>query len=203
MASIKIKPSFTGVPVSPLVNIEDEGVLIVSTQDLNFVGAGVTVTENPLGTAEIDIPGSTIDIEDEGVAIITNPGAINFIGAGVTVTENPLGTAEIDIPGVLLIVTNRQTASYTLVLSDENKLVEMNVGSANNLTVPLNSSVAYSIGTQILISQYGAGQTTIVATGGVTIRSSGGKLKLNAQYSGATLIKIATNEWYLFGDIAS
>jgi hypothetical protein len=25
---------------------------------------------------------------------------------------------------------------------------------------------------------------------------------LNAQYSGATLVKIDTNEWYLFGDIA-
>jgi len=28
-------------------------------------------------------------------------------------------------------------------------------------------------------------------------------LKLTGQYSGATLIKIAENEWYLFGDIAS
>jgi hypothetical protein len=102
-----------------------------------------------------------------------------------------------------LLVANRQTASYTLVLSDADKLVEMNVGSANNLTVPLNSSVAFSTGTQILLAQYGAGQTTIVATSGVTIRSNGAKLKLNAQYSGATLIKIDTNEWYLFGDIAS
>jgi hypothetical protein len=101
-----------------------------------------------------------------------------------------------------LVVANRQTASYTLVLSDADKLVEMNVGSANNLTVPLNSSVAFSTGTQILLAQYGAGQTTIVATSGVTIRSNGGKLKLNAQYSGATLVKIAENEWYLFGDIA-
>ena len=101
-----------------------------------------------------------------------------------------------------LLVTNRQTASYTLVLSDADKLIEMNVGSANNLTVPLNSSVAFSTGTQILLAQYGAGQTTIVATSGVTIRSNGAKLKLNAQYSGATLIKIDTNEWYLFGDIA-
>jgi hypothetical protein len=101
-----------------------------------------------------------------------------------------------------LVTTNRQAASYTLVLGDANKLVEMNVGSANNLTVPLDSTVAYSVGTQILISQYGAGQTTVVATGGVTIRSNGGKLKLSGQYSGATLIKIATNEWYLFGDIA-
>jgi hypothetical protein len=102
-----------------------------------------------------------------------------------------------------LIVANRQTASYTLVLSDADKLVEMNVGSANNLTVPLNSSVAFSTGTQILLAQYGAGQTTVVATSGVTIRSNGAKLKLNAQYSGATLVKIAENEWYLFGDIAS
>ena len=102
-----------------------------------------------------------------------------------------------------LVVTNRQTASYTLVLSDADKLVEMNVGSANNLTVPLNSSVAFSTGTQILLAQYGAGQTTIVATSGVTVRSNGGKLKLNVQYSGATLIKIGTDDWYLFGDIVS
>ena len=101
------------------------------------------------------------------------------------------------------LTANRQTATYTLVLSDATKLVEMNVASANNLTVPPNSSVAFPTGTQILLAQYGAGQTTIVAGSGVTVRSSGGKLKLSGQYSGATLVKIATNEWYLFGDIAS
>jgi hypothetical protein len=120
--------------------------------------------------------------------------------------NKPVSTATqtaLDAKTNKLITTNRQTASYTLVLSDADKLVEMNVGSANNLTVPLNSSVAFSTGTQILLAQYGSGQTTIVATSGVTIRSNGAKLKLNAQYSGATLVKIAENEWYLFGDIAS
>jgi hypothetical protein len=120
--------------------------------------------------------------------------------------NKPVSTATqtaLDAKTNKLVVTNRQTASYTLVLSDADKLVEMNVATANNLTVPLNSSVAFSTGTQILLAQYGAGQTTIVATSGVTIRSNGAKLKLNAQYSGATLIKIAENEWYLFGDIAS
>jgi hypothetical protein len=120
--------------------------------------------------------------------------------------NKPVSTATqtaLDAKTNKLITTNRQTASYTLVLSDADKLVEMNVGSANNLTVPLNSSVAFSTGTQILLAQYGAGQTTIVATSGVTIRSNGAKVKLNAQYSGATLVKIAENEWYLFGDIAS
>ena len=117
------------------------------------------------------------------------------VGLFATITNLALKTDK-------LIVANRQTASYTLVLSDADKLVEMNVGSANNLTIPLNSSVAFATGTQILLAQYGAGQTTIVATSGVTIRSNGAKLKLNVQYSGATLIKIGENEWYLFGDIA-
>jgi hypothetical protein len=121
---------------------------------------------------------------------------------GTLSDQSDLQTA-LDTKTNKLITTNRQTASYTLVLSDADKLVEMNVGSANNLTIPLNSSVAFPTGTQILLAQYGAGQTTVVATSGVTIRSNGGKLKLNVQYSGATLIKIAENEWYLFGDIVS
>ena len=101
------------------------------------------------------------------------------------------------------IVTNRQTASYTLALTDVNDLVEMNVATANNLTVPLNSSIAFPVGTKIDIAQYGAGQTTVVATGGVTIRSAGGALKLAAQYSGGSLVKIGTDEWYLFGNITT
>jgi hypothetical protein len=99
-----------------------------------------------------------------------------------------------------LITTNRQTASYTLVLSDADKLVEMNVASANNLTVPAS---VFSAGQQILLAQYGAGQTTIVAGSGMTIRSNGGKLKLNVQYSGATLIFLSSSEAYLFGDIVA
>jgi hypothetical protein len=106
---------------------------------------------------------------------------------------------QIDAKTNKLITTNRQTASYTLVLSDADKLVEMNVGSANNLTVPAST---FSAGTQILLAQYGAGQTTVVAGSGMTIRSNGAKLKLNAQYSGATLVFISGTEAYLFGDIA-
>jgi hypothetical protein len=121
---------------------------------------------------------------------------------GTLSDQTDLQTA-LDTKTAKLITTNRQTASYTLVLSDADKLVEMNVGSANNLTIPLNSSVAFPTGTQILLAQYGAGQTTVVATSGVTVRSNGGKLKLNVQYSGATLIKIGTDEWYLFGDIVA
>jgi hypothetical protein len=74
------------------------------------------------------------------------------------------------------------------------------VASANNLTVPAS---IFQAGNQILISQYGAGQTTVVAGSGMTIRSGGAKLKLNVQYSGATLVFISATEAYIFGDLTS
>lgn len=126
--------------------------------------------------------------------------ATSFIKTGGTSSQYLMADGSVTTGGGL-ISTNRQTASYTLALTDADKLVEMNVATANNLTVPLNSSVAFAIGTKIDLAQYGAGQTTVVATGGVTVRSAGGALKLAVQYSGASLVKIATNEWYLFGDI--
>jgi len=154
---------------------------------------------------------TTIDTEDLTVSrALVSDGSGKVAVSDVTSTE--LGyldgvtsavQTQLDSKTAKLITTNRQTASYTLVLGDADKLVEMNVATANNLTVPPNSSVAFATGTQILLAQYGAGQTTIVAGSGVTIRSNGAKLKLNVQYSGATLIKIDTDEWYLFGDIVT
>lgn len=104
---------------------------------------------------------------------------------------------------ILTVKFNRQTASYTLVDADRSKMVEMNVATANNLTIPLNATVSFAIGTQIEVSQYGAGQTTIVATSGVTIRSASGNLKIAAQYVAVSLIKIGTNEWYCFGNLSA
>jgi hypothetical protein len=103
---------------------------------------------------------------------------------------------------VINLTTSAQTASYTLVLADSSDLVEMLSASANNLTVPLNSSVDFPVGTQINILQTGTGQTTVVATGGVTINATPG-LKLRAQWSSATLIKRATDTWVLVGDLSA
>jgi hypothetical protein len=111
------------------------------------------------------------------------------------------GTAATDFASST-IVTNGQTASYTTVLTDKDKLVELAVATANNLTVPPNSSVAYPIGTQITVLQTGAGQTTVVAGSGVTINATPG-LKLRAQWSSATLIKRATDTWVLVGDLSA
>lgn len=97
---------------------------------------------------------------------------------------------------------NARTASYTLTLEDNGKCVQMGSGSAQNLTVPLNASVPFPIGAQIVISNAGAGLTTVVATGGVTINTSR-TLVLRAQHSMAALVKTGINTWTLSGDLTA
>jgi hypothetical protein len=79
----------------------------------------------------------------------------------------------------------------------------MNVATANTLTIPLNSSVPFAIGQVIELIQDGAGQTTVTPTGGVTIKSFSGLTKLSGQYAAATLTKIATDTWYLIGNLTA
>ena len=78
----------------------------------------------------------------------------------------------------------------------------MNVASSpNTVTVPTNASVAFPIGTEITIMQYSDGVTTIAAASGVTIVSKDNARIIANRYTGATLVKRGTNEWYLIGNI--
>lgn len=104
-------------------------------------------------------------------------------------------------PIELNIVT--YTASTTLVKTDASKLILMNGGTTNSITVPLNSSVSFPIGTQIMVIQKSTIQTVFIPESGVTINSDTSKLKITAQYCGATLIKTATNVWNLIGNLSA
>ena len=121
----------------------------------------------------------------------------------VFVANQILTAAEMNAVATAMIAINAQTASYTAVLTDDGKLVTMSNASANNFTVPPNSSVAYGIGTQLNIAQLGAGQTTIVAGAGVTLNSAGTKLKLKEQYAVATCVKTDTNTWFVVGNLSA
>lgn len=93
---------------------------------------------------------------------------------------------------------NQQSSSYTLAISDSFKMIEMSSGGT--LTVPLNSSVAFPIGTAIDILQTGSSQVTLAGESGVTVNATPG-LKLRTQWSSATLIKRDVNTWLAMGDL--
>lgn len=106
-----------------------------------------------------------------------------------------------------LVTSRTLTASHTLdatdlasVNSGKDLVIVMDVASANDLTIPLNATQAFATGTIIGIRQKGAGQTTIVATGGVTLNAPLNAFKLAAQNAIAFLEKTGTDEWYLNGE---
>jgi hypothetical protein len=100
---------------------------------------------------------------------------------------------------VLLTETTERTANYTLALDDAGKVVPMNSASALTLTVPPNSSVAFSVGTTINVYRVGAGAVTIAQGSGVTVRNAGA---IKDQYGEVSLRKRATDEWVLAGNVS-
>lgn len=84
------------------VAVQDESVVkVASPTALNFVGPGVTVTEDPSGVAKISISGGgggSVSAEQNGVEVVTAASVLNFTG-GVTVTDGGSGEAIINISG--------------------------------------------------------------------------------------------------------
>jgi hypothetical protein len=115
------------------------------------------------------------------------------------IADRAVGSAELTN-----LTLNAQTGTtYTLVLTDAQKLVTLSNAGSITATIPPNSSVAFTIGDQVNLMQLGAGQVTVAAGSGVTVSSQGTKLKLNGQYATATAVKVATDSWVLIGNLAA
>ena len=163
----------------------------------NFPTSLDTLT-NPLATDTLDSPPHDTQHADANDAIEALQAKVGVNGSAVTTSH------EYRINSIEELNTNAQVGTtYTLALTDDGKVVEMNNASANTLTVPPNSSVAFPVGSQILVLQTGAGQTTLAAGAGVTVNSKDGNLKLSAQWCAATLIKRATDVWVVVGDLSA
>ena len=112
--------------------------------------------------------------------------------------DRVVGSAELDN-----LTLNAQTGTtYTLVLTDAHKLVTLSNASAITATIPPNSDVAFETGDQVNLLQLGAGQVTVAAGAGVTLRSADSLVNISAQYAVVTCVKIATDEWVLIGNLA-
>ena len=110
--------------------------------------------------------------------------------------------SELNNMATAMVAINAQTGTtYSVILTDDGKLVTCDNAASIALTIVPNSSVAFGIGTQINVMQLGAGTVTITAGAGVTLRSDGSKLKTNAQYAVATCLKIASDTWVVVGNL--
>ena len=115
---------------------------------------------------------------------------IDALDGRVTAVEN--GKAP------LLAVENVQTVNYTLALDDTGRVVSVDSSSAVTVTVPLDSSVAFPVGTLINVYRAGSGAVEIEGASGVTVRNVG---SISDQFGEVSLRKRDTNEWVLVGQV--
>jgi hypothetical protein len=193
--------------------------LLATTADV----AAVTKTTLGLGnvdnTSDADKPVSTATVtaiataKSEAIAEVTAvidgaPNALNTLNELAAALGDDANFASTVTTSLATKVDSytpitQKTASYTLsTLDHRDDLIEMGSASALTLTIPLNSSIAYPVGTSLDILQTGAGQVTIAGAAGVTVNATPG-LKLRTQWSSATLFKRAENTWVVYGDLTA
>ena len=134
-----------------------------------------------------------------------NSSGVTAIASGAVVDADISPSAGIALTKVAdITISNKQASPYLIALGDKNSIIEMELAGSNIVNVPTNASTPFPIGTVINIVQYGAGKTQVVASTPATtnIRATPGAY-LRARYSTASLIKRATDEWYLIGDLSA
>jgi hypothetical protein len=194
---------FKGVTTEPATTVDfTQG----SLDDLAVAGlTASSLTVGSVSSTEIgylDGVTSAIQTQINNKAPIASPtftGTVTVAADGIAFTDGTQ-TAE-GVPSRTPII--QKTASYTLSsLTERDDLIEMSSSSAMTLTIPLNSAVAFPVGTSIDILQTSTGQVTIAGDAGVTVNATPG-LKLRTQWSSATLFKRAENTWVVFGDLTA
>jgi hypothetical protein len=109
-----------------------------------------------------------------------------------------------DLPGVISDhfqltpegVNTQSGTSYTLTATDNGGVVAFTSGSAVALTVPSDLGAGFSCS----VVQYGAGQITVSAGSGATLRLRASANKTAGQYAIASLLSVVANEYILVGD---
>jgi len=189
MATLTIP--FTFANGDPIVASEHNSNNSAIEVFVNNLSAGTGFDTGAIGAATL-ANGSVTSAKIQSSPVLVTPN----IGVATATSLNVTGNI------VYHTGTTAQVASYTLQLTDDSKIVEIASATAVNLTVSLNSSVAFPVGTSITILQTGAGQITVVPVSGVTINSTPG-LKIRTQWAAASLIKRAENTWVLVGDLTA
>lgn len=159
------------------LSAESSGIYASSGSTL---GVGTSLGITLLGDWEGSGNGSSITVDDANQTLTSN--------VPITAPAYTLSSAGIQA----------KTASYTLLATDNGKIITMNVASANTLTVPASLLVGFNC----TVIQLGAGQTTITASG-TTLNSYQNYLKISGQHGSASIISYASNVYNVAGSLSA
>ena len=165
--------------------------------DFGSDGSGVDVSFHSATAGDLML----WDASDEKLVITGTDGqnALEVADGDVEITDQLTVSGGLIAP---LQINAQVGTTYTFVLADAGKMVTSANGSAQTITVPPNSSVAFAVGTQIILQGILAGVVTLVAGAGVTVNSKDAALAIDGQWAAVTLVKTATDVWSLIGALA-
>ncbi len=145
---------------------------------------------------------ATLDKNIYSLDPVTTTASVHLVGEVAGVAKK--FPADLFSPrGKLYGVVALTGTAETLLASHEGCLVTMNNASAQTLTVPQDTTLVLPIGARVRLMRLGAGQITVQAGSGATVRFAGSKDNFAAQYAVCELIKIAANTWVFTGDTAT
>lgn len=134
-----------------------------------------------------------------GAAAAGANGDITSLNQDVSITAS--GTIAADSIGFRGLPQNAQTGAYTLALSDAGKQVSNTTGG---FVIPANGSVAFPVGTAIVLFN-NSGSTQTISITSDTLRQAGtsntGSRTL-AAYGLATCVKVASTTWVISGNVS-
>jgi hypothetical protein len=100
------------------------------------------------------------------------------------------------------VVTNAETASFTFALDDAGKHTTIANAGATTATVPPNSTIAFPLGTILVLEQTGAGACTWTPGAGVTLNKNADvTLVTNGQFAISFARKTGTDTWSVYGNL--
>jgi hypothetical protein len=101
------------------------------------------------------------------------------------------------------IVSYELGTSLTLDVNDIGKALVFSNSDPVTVTIPDDSTYEFVVGQTFLIIQNGTGTVSVTTEDDATISSTAGigTVDLNGQFAVATLLKIDTDEWVIYGDL--
>jgi hypothetical protein len=205
-------PALTGTPSAPTATTSTNTTQIATTAFVNAVVASGSFATTSYVNSQITAGSFATVAYVDAQVLAGGGGGSNAPIASPTFTGIPAaptassGTATTQLATTAFvdrlrdIPVNVQTTGYTLALSDRGTMVSLTSGAG--FTIPANSSVAFPIGSTIVLFNNNAASATGIVITSDTLRQAGttnsGPRTITA-YGQATIVKVDTTVWTISG----
>jgi hypothetical protein len=177
-----IAPSWTAVTGKPSVFISD-----ADYGDITVSGLGTVWT---------------VDAKAITLAKMADLSANSIIGNNTGSPATPIALTPAQVAAMLAQSPRTiPLTSDTPTIADTGGYLRTTNASDTAITIPPNASVAFPIGTAMVIEQTNTGIVTISPGAGVTLNTPRGYFTIATQFGVAQIKKVGTDEWTLLGDV--